>query len=119
MEVFRRVAAILTGERIWCAGRWPKRKKQRWKRKRNRFIYGEVKEDGTIECPGAVRNGVDADTANRLFDEMASFAILRLQQIPCRAYSIVSYQTAYLKYHYPQRIFGGAFDLGFGSYIPS
>ena len=49
---------------------------------------------------GAVGNGVSAETANEIFDEMVSFASYAFNKSHAAAYAYLSYQTAYLKCHY-------------------
>ena len=43
-------------------------------KEREIFINGQVDENGNIIVPGCVRNGIDAKSANKIFDEMAEFA---------------------------------------------
>lgn len=42
------------------------------------------------------------ETANQIFDEMSSFASYAFNKSHAAAYAFVSYQTAYLKCHYPR-----------------
>lgn len=49
---------------------------------------------------GAEKNGVSEDTANEIFDELISFASYAFNKSHATAYACLSYQTAYLKYHY-------------------
>lgn len=51
---------------------------------------------------GAQQNGVARETANQIFDEMSSFASYAFNKSHAAAYAFVSYQTAYLKCHYPR-----------------
>ena len=50
---------------------------------------------------GAERNGIDKFRANTIFDLLAKFADYGFNKSHAAAYAIVSYQTAYLKAHYP------------------
>lgn len=54
---------------------------------------------------GAVSRGVDEKTANEIFDEMVSFASYGFNKAHSAAYAYVSYQTAYLKCHYPKQFY--------------
>lgn len=36
---------------------------------RQYFIHGKTDENGNVEIAGCVRNGVDEQTANKIFDE--------------------------------------------------
>ncbi len=49
---------------------------------------------------GAVSNGVDAKTADEIFDDMAGFASYAFNKSHAAAYSVLAYQTAYLRYHH-------------------
>ena len=50
---------------------------------------------------GAVNNGIDRDIAEKLFDDIASFANYAFNKSHAAAYALISYRTAYLKAHYP------------------
>ncbi len=50
---------------------------------------------------GAVARGVDADLATRIFDLMEKFAGYGFNKSHSAAYALLSYQTAWLKTHYP------------------
>ena len=50
---------------------------------------------------GAIANGIDKDIAQKLFDDMASFANYAFNKSHAAAYAMISYRTAYLKAHYP------------------
>lgn len=50
---------------------------------------------------GATRKGIALDTASHLFDLMESFAGYGFNKSHSAAYALISYQTAYLKAHYP------------------
>ncbi len=50
---------------------------------------------------GAIERGIDNKLAGELFDELTSFANYAFNKSHATAYAIISYQTAYLKAHYP------------------
>lgn len=50
---------------------------------------------------GAISNKIDKDKAERIFELMASFAGYGFNKSHSAAYALISYQTAYLKAHYP------------------
>lgn len=70
-------------------------------KERENFIHGQVDEEGNIVIPGCVRNGIDEQSANKIFDEMAEFAKYAFNKSHAAAYAVVSYRTAYLKTYYP------------------
>lgn len=50
---------------------------------------------------GALENGISKSVAERLFDDIASFANYAFNKSHAAAYALISYRTAYLKAHYP------------------
>ena len=54
---------------------------------------------------GAVANGMTAEAAEKLFDDLGSFADYAFNKSHAAAYSLISYRTAYLKAHYPGAYF--------------
>lgn len=76
-----------------------KKKKAKLEHEREAFINGEHSDERDIT--GCVANGIDADKANELFDQMMAFAAYAFNKSHACAYAFVSYYTAWLKYHYP------------------
>ncbi len=58
-------------------------------------------EQREIFMKGAVERGVDADQATYIFDLMEKFAGYGFNKSHSAAYALLSYQTAWLKAHYP------------------
>lgn len=54
---------------------------------------------------GSISRGVNEKTANEIFDEMVSFASYGFNKAHSAAYAYVSYQTAYLRCHYPKEFY--------------
>ncbi|MBP5224595.1 MAG: DNA polymerase III subunit alpha, partial [Lachnospiraceae bacterium] len=52
--------------------------------------------------PGCVARGIAPETANHIFDTMTAFASYAFNRSHAAAYAVVAYQTAWLKYYYPQ-----------------
>ncbi|MCX7823270.1 MAG: DNA polymerase III subunit alpha [Syntrophobacterales bacterium] len=50
---------------------------------------------------GARENGISDEKANKIFDQMEKFALYGFNKSHSAAYAFVTYQTAYLKAHYP------------------
>ncbi|HEX9146164.1 MAG TPA: DNA polymerase III subunit alpha, partial [Candidatus Binatia bacterium] len=50
---------------------------------------------------GAQKQGIDGKKATEIFDQMETFARYGFNKSHSAAYALVSYQTAYLKTHYP------------------
>jgi DNA polymerase III subunit alpha len=60
-----------------------------------------MEEHRKIFVDGAVVKGVDADQAENIFEIMIKFASYGFNRSHAAAYSVLAYQTAYLKVHYP------------------
>jgi DNA polymerase-3 subunit alpha len=56
---------------------------------------------------GAAKNQVDPQVADQIFDLMAFFAGYGFNKSHSAAYAVITYQTAYLKYHYPVEFMAG------------
>jgi len=67
-------------------------------REKKAFVEGDP-ERGIV---GAVANGVPKAIASSIYDEIFAFANYAFNKSHAVAYAIISYQTAYLKCHYPQ-----------------
>ena len=65
------------------------------------FISGKKSDDGSADIAGCVANGVPASAAETIFEDMVSFASYAFNKSHAAAYAVVSYETAYLKTHYP------------------
>ncbi len=61
-------------------------------------------KNGNVIVPGCVRNGIDEESANKIFDEMAEFAKYAFNKSHAAAYAVVSYRTAYLKAYCPEAL---------------
>jgi len=61
----------------------------------------EMEKQRVIFTEGAVANGVEASNATYIFDLMEKFAGYGFNKSHSAAYALVSYQTAWLKTHYP------------------
>ena len=105
MQVFRTLAGYTLGRADIVRRAMAKKKHDVMERERQFFIHGEKDENGNILCKGAVANGVDEQTENKIFDDMQSFSSYAFNKAHAAAYSFVAYRTAYLKCHYPAEYF--------------
>lgn len=101
MQIFRSLAGYSYGRADIVRRAMSKKKHDVMEKERQNFIYGMVREDGTVECDGCVKRGIPAEVANDIFDDMSSFASYAFNKSHATAYAYVAYQTAYLKCHYP------------------
>ncbi|MDF2891851.1 MAG: polymerase subunit alpha [Clostridia bacterium] len=100
MQVFRELGGYSMGRSDLVRRAMSKKKADVMAKERANFINGIV-EDGKIIVPGCVRNGINADIATQIFDELAEFAKYGFNKSHAAAYAIIAYQTAWLKYYYP------------------
>ncbi len=100
MQIFRELAGYSYGRADLVRRAMSKKKHDVMEKERTYFIHGALKDDGSVECVGAVANGVQADVANAIFDEMSSFASYAFNKSHAAAYAMVAYRTAYLKCHH-------------------
>lgn len=68
-------------------------------------IKKEMDAQQALFVDGAVKNGVDQNVAETLFEQMAKFAGYGFNKSHASPYALLSYQTAYLKAHYPLEFF--------------
>ena len=100
MQIAREIAGYTLGGADILRRAMGKKKMDVMKANKEIFIHGQEK-DGKIVVEGAVRRGVDAETASKLFDQILDFASYAFNKSHATAYAYLSYQTAYLKYYYP------------------
>ena len=84
-------------------------------KEREIFIHGQVDENGNIVVPGCVRNGIDENSANKIFDEMAEFAKYAFNKSHAACYAVVAYRTAYLKAYYPAEFMAATLNSYLGN----
>ena len=84
-------------------------------KEREIFIHGQVDENGNIEVPGCVRNGIDEKSADKIFDEMAEFAKYAFNKSHAAAYAVISYRTAYLKAYYKEELMAATLNSFLGN----
>ena len=75
----------------------------------------EMAHHRTIFMKGAQERGYDLKVASDLFDKMEKFAEYGFNKSHAVAYSVISYQTAWLKYYYPAEFFAALLSTELGS----
>ena len=101
MQIVRDLAGYSLGRADLVRRAMGKKKLEVMAKEREIFIHGQLDEQGNIIVPGCVRNGIEEQAANKIFDEMAEFAKYAFNKSHAAAYAVVSYRTAYLKAYYP------------------
>ena len=101
MQIVRDIGGFTMGRSDLVRRAMGKKKMDVMEEERKNFIYGKVDEEGNIEIAGAIRNGVDEDSANKIYDDMIDFAKYAFNKSHSAAYAVIAYQTAWLKFYYP------------------
>jgi len=101
MQIVRDLAGYSLGRADLVRRAMGKKKLDVMAKEREYFIHGQTDENENVVIPGCVRNGIDEQSANKIFDEMAEFAKYAFNKSHAAAYAVVSYRTAYLKTYYP------------------
>lgn len=101
MQVFRTLAGYSYGRADVVRRAMSKKKHDVMENEREVFINGLVSPEGKVLIDGAVRRGIDKDTANGIFEDMTSFASYGFNKSHTVAYGLIAYRTAYLKVHFP------------------
>jgi len=102
MQICRELAGFSFGRADLVRRAMSKKKAAVMQKERDHFIYGMEPEGDSSGCAGCIANGIPEDVANKIFDEMSSFASYAFNKSHAAAYAYVSYQTAYLKRYYPK-----------------
>ncbi len=97
MQIVRDLGGYTLGRSDLLRRAMSKKKADVMEKERQNFVYGNPEEG----VPGCIANGIDEQTANKIYDEMIDFAKYAFNKSHAAAYAVVSYQTAYLKYYYP------------------
>ena len=97
MQIVRDLAGYSLGRSDLLRRAMSKKKAAVMEKERKIFIYGD-EETGV---PGCIKNGIDEQTAKKIYDEMIDFAKYAFNKSHAAAYAVVSYQTAWLKYYFP------------------
>ena len=115
MQIVRDLAGYSLGRADLVRRAMGKKKLDVMAKEREVFINGQVDEQGNIVVPGCVRNGIDAISANKIFDEMAEFAKYAFNKSHAACYAVVAYRTAYLKAYYPAEFMAATLNSFLGN----
>ena len=97
MQIVRDLGGYTMGRSDLVRRAMSKKKQSVMEKERANFIYGNEEEG----VPGCVSNGISAEVAGTIYEEMMDFAKYAFNKSHAACYAVVSYQTAYLKYYYP------------------
>ncbi|ADZ19566.1 DNA polymerase III DnaE [Clostridium acetobutylicum EA 2018] len=101
MQIVRDLAGYSMGRSDLVRRAMSKKKHHVMEEERHNFIHGVVDENGNVEVPGCIKNGISEKIANEIFDSMMDFASYAFNKSHAAAYAVVAYETAYLIHYYP------------------
>lgn len=111
MQIVRDLGGYSMGRSDLMRRAMSKKKHEVMAKERKNFVYGNEEEG----IPGAVKNGVSAEAANKLFDEMMDFASYAFNKSHAACYAVVAYRTAYLKLYYKAEFMAALLNSFIGS----
>lgn len=115
MQIVRDLAGYSLGRADLVRRAMGKKKLDVMAKEREIFIHGQVDEEGNVIVPGCVRNGIDEQSANKIFDEMAEFAKYAFNKSHAACYAVIAYRTAYLKAYYPAEFMAATLNSFLGN----
>ena len=101
MQIVRDLAGYSYGRSDLVRRAMSKKEMAVMEEERQYFIYGKKDDEGNIEIPGCIRNGISEKIANQIYDDMIDFANYAFNKSHAAAYAVLGYETAYLKSYYP------------------
>ena len=99
IEIFRQLGGYTMGQADNIRRAISKKKMKVIEEERKVFVYGDPQKN----IPGCIANGIPETVAQSLYDEIVAFANYAFNKAHAVCYAVVSYQTAYLKCHYPKQ----------------
>ena len=99
IEIFRSLGGYTMGQADNIRRAISKKKMKIIEAERKVFVYGDEKQGIT----GCIGHGVPENVAQSIYDEIVDFANYAFNKAHAVCYAVVSYQTAYLKCHYPRQ----------------
>ena len=99
IEIFRKLGGYTLGQADNMRRAISKKKQNVIVQERQAFVYG----DPARGIPGALANGVSEEAAQQIYDEILDFANYAFNKAHAVCYAKVSYDTAWLKCHWPRQ----------------
>ena len=97
IEIFRKLGGYTLGQADNIRRAISKKKMKVITQEESTFVYGDPERG----IPGAVANGVSEAAAREIYKQIFDFANYAFNKAHAVCYAVVSYQTAWLKCHYP------------------
>ena len=99
IEIFRSLGGYTMGQADNIRRAISKKKMKVIEAERKTFVYGDPSQN----IDGCIKRGVSEAAAQSIYDEIVEFANYAFNKAHAVCYAVVSYQTAYLKCHYPRQ----------------
>ncbi len=99
MQIAQKLSGFTPGQADILRKAMGKKKRAELEKQKEKFING------------AVNNGIKKDVAASIFLKIEPFAEYGFNKSHAAAYGIISYQTAYLKTHYPNEFFAASMTM--------
>ena len=99
IEIFRQLGGYTMGQADNIRRAISKKKMKVIEAERKVFVYGDPAQNIT----GCIGHGVPEAVGQSIYDEIVAFANYAFNKAHAVCYAVVSYQTAYLKCHYPKQ----------------
>lgn len=100
MRIVQDMAGYTLGQADMVRRMMGKKKLDAMRAEKQVFLFGKPAENGKPAIEGAVKRGVPEDVASNIWAQMESFASYAFNKSHAAAYSLITYQTAYLKCYY-------------------
>ncbi len=99
IEIFRSLGGYTMGQADNIRRAISKKKMKVIEAERKVFVYGDPAQN----ISGCIGHGISEGIAQSIYDEIVDFANYAFNKAHAVCYAVVSYQTAYLKCHYPRQ----------------
>ena len=99
IEIFRTLGGYTMGQADNIRRAISKKKMKVIEAERKTFVYGDPQQN----IDGCIVRGVPEAVGQSIYDEIVAFANYAFNKAHAVCYAVVSYQTAYLKCHYPRQ----------------
>ena len=97
MQIVRDLAGFSLGRSDLIRRVMSKKQADVMEKERQNFIHGIPDQN----VPGCIKNGIPEAAANKIYDAMTAFAAYAFNKSHGAAYSLITYQTAWLRYYHP------------------
>ena len=96
MQIFQQLAGYSLGQADMVRRAMSKKKAKDIEREQEAFLHGDPERN----IAGCVANGIPAETAEAIYDEIYDFANYAFNKAHAVSYAVVAYQTAWFKCHH-------------------